>query len=243
MATDKNQNSKENPLIGLLINIILPVAILNQTTKRFGEDYAGLALLLALALPMGYGLYDYWVNAKKNYVSLFGVINVAFTGGLAVLQLEGFWFAVKEAAFPFLLGVAVIISGYLKKPFLKTMLWNPQVFDTDRVSSALTQRGEDPELGQLFSKANWFFAGSFFLSSLLNFLLAVRVFQKIDSSLPPGLQKQMLNEQIAQMTWQGYVVIALPLMVLMMALMWYIVRSIQQKSGLKLEQIFKDSQG
>ncbi|MEK6554204.1 MAG: VC0807 family protein [Bdellovibrionota bacterium] len=235
------QNKPENPFVGLLFNIVLPVMILNQVTKRFGEANAGLALVLALALPIGYGLYDYFANSRKNYVSLFGVVNVAFTGGLAVLKLEGIWFAVKEAAFPLLLGIAVIISGLINKPFVKTMLWNPQVFDIDRIERAIFAKNGDPKLTTLFKTSNWVFALSFFLSSLLNFVLANRIFTRIDESLSETTKQQVLNDQIAQMTWQGYIVIALPLMILMMGLMWFIIRSIRKESGLTFEEIFKDS--
>ena len=237
------QIKPENPFVGLLFNIVLPVMILNQATKRFGEANAGLALLLALALPIGYGLYDYFANSRKNYVSLFGVVNVAFTGGLAVLKLEGIWFAVKEAAFPFLLGMAVIISGLMKKPFVKTMLWNPQVFDIDKIENAISAKSGDPKLTALFDRANWIFAASFFISSFLNFFLAVRIFTKIDPSLGESAKQQILNDQIAQMTWQGYIVIAIPLMLLMMGLMYFIIRSIRKESDLTFEEIFKDSQG
>lgn len=240
LSKDMSKNQKpENPFIGLLFNILLPVVILNQIPKKLGDGYELHALFISLALPIGYGLFDYFKNSRKNYVSLLGVVNVAFTGGLALLKLEGIWFAVKEAAFPFLLGIAVLISGLLRKPFVKTMLWNPQVFDTERISKALVQNQKDPDMSTLFNNANIFFSFSFFISSLLNFLLANHIFKEIDQALPESNRQQILNEQIAQMTWQGYVVIALPLMALMMGLLWYVVKSIQKETGLTFEEIFK----
>lgn len=234
----KNQ---ENPLGGLLFNIILPVAILNQGTKRFGPENALWALAIALALPIGYGLYDYFTNHKKNYVSLLGIVNVGITGGLAMMQLEGFWFAVKEAFFPFIIGVAIAISGFINKPFLKSVLWNPQVFDTEKIESALAANGKSDRLPALFVRANWVFAISFFISSFLNFVLAIRIFEKIPEGVDSATRQGLLNEQIAQMTWKGYIVIAFPLMFLMMALIWYVVREIRRDSGLTFEQIFKES--
>lgn len=232
---------QENPLIGLMFNIILPVAILNQGTKRLGPEYALPALALALALPIGYGLYDYFTNHKKNYVSLLGIINVGITGGLAMMQLEGFWFAVKEAFFPFIIGVAIAISGLMRKPFLKSVLWNPQVFDTEKIETTLAAQNRSESLPLLFLRANWVFAGSFFISSFLNFVLAVRIFAKIPDNVDQVTRQAMLNEQIAQMTWKGYVVIAFPLMFLMMGLIWYVVREIRRESGLTFEEIFKES--
>lgn len=50
--------SNENPFINLLFNVILPVMVLNQLSKRAGPDGPTIALVAALAIPLGYGAYD-----------------------------------------------------------------------------------------------------------------------------------------------------------------------------------------
>lgn len=237
----QQQTQAENPFVNLLFNVLLPVIILNQLSKRLGPDGPTIALIVALAIPLGYGAYDLVQNKRKNWFSVFGLVNVAFTGGLALMELEGFWFALKEAAFPLLIGIGVLISHVMGEPFFKKMFWNPAVFDVPRIMERLSEKQVDPQqINTLFRRGNLIFAGSFFISSALNFILAIRIFKKIDSTLSPEARKTILNEQIAQMTWQGYVVIALPLMVLMMGLIFYLVRELRLMTGLTTEEIFKD---
>ncbi|MFN3161931.1 MAG: VC0807 family protein [Pseudohongiellaceae bacterium] len=90
----------ENPWVNILFNIIIPVIILNQLTRRLDENGPVIALVVALLFPLGYGIYDYLTRGKKNWLSLLGLVNVSFTGGMGLFQLEGIWFAIKEASFP-----------------------------------------------------------------------------------------------------------------------------------------------
>jgi hypothetical protein len=108
----KNSTRRENPFVNIAFNILLPVVILQQVSKRLGDQGPLIALILALAFPIGYGAWDYLKNRHKNYVSLFGLASVIFTGGFALMHLEGIWFAVKEAAFPGLMAIGVAISAY-----------------------------------------------------------------------------------------------------------------------------------
>ena len=101
---------QENPFWNFLFNIIIPIAILNNSDK-FGDNGPLIALVLALAFPIGYSVRDIIVSGKPNMIAILGLLNVVFTGGLALLEVEGIWFAVKEAAFPAVIGVAVSSFG------------------------------------------------------------------------------------------------------------------------------------
>ena len=119
---------QENSWMNLIFNIILPVLILNKLTKYLGPLNA---LLLALAFPLCYGIYDLIKRKKVNAFSALGLINVSVTGGLALLGIHGFWFAVKEAAFPTLVGLFVFGSAFSKKPFIESIFLNPGVMKVD----------------------------------------------------------------------------------------------------------------
>jgi hypothetical protein len=236
-----NQPQAENPFVNLIFNVLLPVMILNQLTKHLGPEGPTIALVVALAIPLSYGAYDLVKNNRKNWLSFFGLVNVGFTGGLALFELEGMWFALKEAAFPLAIGVGVLISHAMGAPFFKKLFWNPAVFDVTKINESMSGHpNADARIDSLFRRGNLIFAGSFFISSALNFFLADRIFKKIDATLTPEARKTILNEQIAQMTWQGYVVIALPLMLLMMGLIFYLVHELRKMTGLSTEEIFKD---
>jgi hypothetical protein len=234
--------AKENTLLNIIFNIVLPVAILNQFSKRFGDSGPLIGLLIALAIPFCYGTFEYIKNRKHNWMSILGLVNILLTGGFALIKLEGLWFAVKEALFPFIIGVAVMVSALTQKPLFKLMIWNPTILNTEKVILAITEKNNILQLNQLFKKTTYFFSISFFISAALNFILAVRIFLPIDQALTETQKSIVLNEQIAAMTWQGYVVIALPLMVLMMLLLWYTMRQLQKLSGLQLDELMAANQ-
>lgn len=231
------QSKQESPLLNLLFNIVLPVIILNQVSKRFGDDGPLLALILGLALPIGYGFYDYIKRKKHNYISALGVANVAVTGGFALMELEGLWFAVKEAFFPLIIGLAVLVGNHFGKSVLQAMFWNENVLRIQKIDEIIKQANRDSELKNVFYKSTNWFAASFFLSSFLNFVLASRIFLPIDPNQPSTVRQELLNGQIAQMTWLGYVVIALPMMVIMGLILWYIVSRLKALTGLKIEEL------
>ena len=99
----------ENPWISLLINIAIPAVIL---MKASGEDRLGpvYGLLVALAFPLAYGLTDLYRRRKVNFISALGVVSILLTGGIGLLQLDPRWIAVKEAAVPLVIGLAVVLS-------------------------------------------------------------------------------------------------------------------------------------
>ena len=81
------------------------------------------------------------------------------------------------------------------------------------------------------------FSGTFFLSAMLNFYLAIRVFKEIPFDISEKEKAEMLNTQIADMTWMGYVVIALPLMVITTSLFYYCLRSLSRLTHLSLNEL------
>lgn len=238
----KDQQKQENPLLNLLFNIALPVVILNKASKMFGESGPLLALLLALSLPIAYGIYDYIIRKKMNAISALGVLNVAFTGGFALLTLEGHWFAVKEASFPLLIGMAVLVTNFWGRPFLQTIFWNESVFRLKIIEQKIAENNTTEEFKKLFKNATYFFAFTFLFSATANYLLAMQIFSSIDPALPALEKSQLLNNQIADMTWRGYIVIALPMTVFTGLLLWYMVSKLKKLTGLNLEQILNQGE-
>lgn len=200
----------ENPLLNILINILLPVVILNKASQYFDPK---VTLAIALAFPLVYGIQDYIRRQHKNYVSLLGILNILLTGGLAVMKLQGIWFAVKEASLPLALGLMVLISHWTKNPAAKMIFCNPQVMNLELIEERLTLFNRNHEFMALLKRTTLWLSLSFLISAILNFVIAYRIFVDIDSTLEPLAREQILNEQIAKMTWMGFAVIAAPLMI------------------------------
>ncbi|MDB3926274.1 MFS transporter, partial [Porticoccaceae bacterium] len=138
----------------------------------------------------------------------------------------------KEASIPGILGIATLLSLKTSQPLIHTLLLNESVFDVKRINQGLTDNQSHSQFNQLLINASWILAGSFFLSSILNYLLAVIIL-----TADPGTVS--FNEQLGKMTALSFPVIALPAMAVMMGNLFYLFRGIKRLTGLDLEFIVK----
>ncbi len=230
---------KENPLINLLANILIPVFILNKTSLFPGENKAFWALLAALIFPLTYGLWDFFKNSKTNYFSILGIANTLITGLLAVFQLDGFWFAIKEAAMPAILGIGVYISTIKNKPFFKTFISMSGFLKMDLIEAKAFEQNKTTQVHNSYIKANNFFAASFFLSSILNFVLALYIFSPAPLKASDEDKAIILNSQISQMTWLGMVAIGLPMMIFLAFTLFQLFKDLKKHTGLSQEELIK----
>ena len=227
----KKEHKAENLLVNLLFNIIIPTVIL---TKLSGDDYLGTTsgILVALAFPIGYGIRDAVKSRKLNLFSALGVISIFLTGGISLLGLSPQYLAIKEAAVPAIFGLATVISLRTPYPLVKTFIYNDTILDTETIASELDKRGNRMPFEQRLRNASWLVAGSFFLSSALNYILAITIV----TSAPGTVE---YNEQLGKMTALSFPVIALPATVVMMGAMFYLFHGITRLSGLSLEDVIR----
>jgi len=223
---------KESFLANLVMNIIIPTLIL---TKLSGEQHLGptLGLVVALAFPLGYGLRDFISNRKINFFSALGIVSVLLTGGISLLHLPTRYFAIKEAAIPGLLGIATLISMKTRFPLVRSFIYNDKLIKVAKIDAALDERQNHPLFERTLFNASLLIAGSFFLSSLLNYVLA-----KIIMVSEPGTEA--FNEELGKMTALSYPVIALPMMLILIATLFYVFRSIRLLTGLGMEDVIND---
>lgn len=222
---------RESALLSLGVNIAIPAVIL---MKLSGEETLGPvgSLLLALAFPLGYGVWDFHRRREWNFISVLGFVSVLLTGGIGLLQLDPKWIAVKEAAVPGVIGVGVLLSLYTRYPIVRTFLYNDKIIRVAEVDAALAERGNHTAFERTLVHASWMLAASFFLSSLLNFVLAKLIVQS-----QPGTTA--FNEELGRMTALSYPVIVIPSMAIMIIAMWYLFSRIRGLTGMDLEQILK----
>lgn len=222
---------KENLFINLACNLAIPFFVLS---KLSGETRLGpvWALVLALAFPLGYFVHDFYQRRQANFIAILGFVGVLLTGGFALLHLDSFWFAVKEAAVPLAIGAVLLLSAGTKRPLIRTFLYNDQLIDTAAVDAALAVRDNRPGFNRLMRQSTHLVAASFLVSALLNFTLASWLL-----IAPPGTEE--FNAQIARMNVLSWVVIIPPSMGMMMFALWRLLNGIKRLTGLPLDAIFK----
>jgi intracellular septation protein A len=226
-----NETARQNPLIELLITLIMPSFILMKLSGP--EDLGALnALLLALAFPFFRGAWSLFFNRKVNMLAVLGLCSILLTGSIGVLQLDPQWLAIKEAAIPGLIGLAVVVSAFTGKPLIRMLLLSPALLNVERIQENLQQRGNIPAFEVRLRSATWMLGGSFLFSSVMNYFLATWIVTS-----PAGTQA--FNEELGRMNLLSYPVIALPSMLIMLALFYYLTRTLDQLAGLKLTEALK----
>ncbi|AJR05774.1 MFS transporter [Photobacterium gaetbulicola] len=225
---------KASPLNDLIFNVIVPSVVL---MKLSGDEYLGSvgALLVALAFPVVLGGYELIKYKKFNFISLLGFISVLLTGGIGLLQLDPKWLAVKEALIPGLIGVAVFVSTFTKYPVVSKMLFNDTVLNLPLINQKLNEFGRKSDFDRRLLTSNYLFAGTFVFSSVMNYVLA-----KMIVTSPAGTQA--FNEELGRLTLVSYPAIAIPSMLMMMGIFFYMWRQIRQMTHLETADILKTEQ-
>ncbi len=227
--TDAPKKKQESLLANILLNIVIPTVIL---TKLSSADYLGpkWAIVVALAFPIAYGLYDFRGSRKINIFSALGVISIFLTGGISLLELDAQYIAIKEAAIPGIIGLATLISTRTRFPLVKTFLYNDKVLQIEKVDAALEEYGTEKEFQKTLQNASYLVATSFFLSSALNYGLAKYLLVS-----PPGTEAY--TAELGKMTALSFPVIAVPATMVMMCALYYLFSNIRKLTHLDLEDI------
>ncbi len=223
---------RENLLLNIIFNVALPTMILSwgSSEKWLGPTWG---LVVALLFPTSYGIMDFVKRRKCNFISIIGFSSVLITGGFALMQLNAFWFSIKEAAIPAIIGGAVLASMRSKMPLVREFLYNPQIMNIERIEQALDARNTHSQFAALIRGASRLLALSFFISAVLNYFLARYLLVS-----PPGTEA--FNGDLAKMQLWSWHVIVVPSMGMMMFALWRFIKGLMSATGLKLEELLNE---
>lgn len=210
-------------MLNLLFTVVIPVIIFT----RFGSLQG---FLVALAFPLGFGLYEIVKKRKISWQAGLGLFSILLTGGFKILELPPEWVAWKEGSVPFVLAMAILVSAWIGRPLARLFL--DQVLDRDAIEAALAERGNHDEYERRTSIATYLLAGTFLLSATLNFVLA-----KVIVTSDPSTAAY--NKEIGRMTALSFPVITVPVMIAMTITIIYIMVTVSRLTGLEAESVLK----
>ena len=221
---------KPNPLFEILFNVFIPSFIL---MKFSGDEHLGtaMALVVALLFPIIYGGMDLVRNKKFSFISALGFISVLLTGGIGLLELDTRWLALKEALIPGLIGLAVLGSTFTRYPLMQKLVLNDTVLNLALINQRLKENGKTDAFERCLMSSNYLFASTFAFSSAMNYFLATWIVTS-----PSGTAA--FNEELGKMTLYSYPMIAIPSMLMMFGIFYYIWRQVRAMTSLETEQIF-----
>lgn len=224
-----SKGKNENPLLSLLTSIIIPAVILS---KFANEEYLGVVpgFIIALAFPVGQGLYEIIKTRKPGFISIIGLASIFLTGIIGILQLPTEWLAFKEASVPLLIGMAVVLSLKTRYPLVKKLFFNDSLLDMERIGKILDEKNARGAMEKTLKISTYMIGGSFLLSAVLNFILA-----KVIVTSPSGTEA--FNAELGRLTALSYPVIALPSTIVMCIALWYLFAKLKKLTGLEYEEL------
>lgn len=248
--------AQEHPLANILINVLIPVLALSLLSKDPAiQEMLGKAvkpwhigplkaLIIALAFPICYGLWFFAKTKKMNFFSGLGLLSVLLTGGLTlflwnkdgtVKEHAAVLFGLKEASIPFVLGIAIIASHWSKTPLLRTFLYTDSIFDINKIEGKVRELGVEIDYRKVLLNATLLFAASFFVSTLLNFGMAMYFLGDLDHAAPDAMSE--FNAKVAKVTGWGFLVIGVPIMVFLLLTLKRLLNGLRGITGFNDEEL------
>lgn len=218
--------SPPNPLIEIVLTIILPSLVMDQFSKPESLGPLG-SLIVGLMFPVGFGLWCWWTKAGWNLFSILGFVTVLLSGGLGLLKLDAFWFAVKESAMPVILGLAFPISHRLGKPLINAIIMQPQLINLKSLHAALDTKEKKNAFDRVLFRASWGMGLGMIASSVGNFFLALYL---LNDKMPGS---EAFVKGISKLNWAGVLIIGVPLMIVIVFVFVWLIRHIQRITGLE----------
>ena len=248
-TTSKADPPQENPFANIIINVLAPVLILSYLSKEGDEFYhvgPMWAMFVALAIPIGYGLWHYLKYRRMNVFSLVGLFSVVLTGAITIYLWSGgprvrenaaLLFGIKEAVQPLVLGSLLLITHKMSKPLFNVFLYNDTIFNISHIDATIAERGLKADHKKLLWKATLLFCGAFLISSAGNLGLAFYFLGDLDPMSTDW--RELYNNDVAKITGWGFVVIGVPIIVVGGLILWYLVTGLKRLTGLETEMILQ----
>lgn len=227
--SNPNTKTKENPLLNILFSIVIPAIILSKfsTPEKLGVIPG---FLIALAFPIGMSLYELIVQKKVSFIAILGFVSILLTGIIGILEIPTQWLAVKEAAVPLLIGIAIFVSQYTKYPLIEKIIYNDKLLKLSLIEEKLNISGQTSRVKKYLQNATYMVSASFLLSAILNFCLTKYIVVS-----PAGTEA--FNQELGKLTALSYPVIALPSTLVMVSALWYLVNRLSKATGLSMEEM------
>ncbi|MGJ8674198.1 VC0807 family protein [Rubritalea sp.] len=237
---------EENPLINIIVNVLLPTIILSKLSKEGEAVYQlgpSLAMVVALALPLGYGIWHWAKHKKFNIFSCVGLGAILLTGLITIFLWKSpeakphvaLIFGLKEAIQPLILGSLFIITRRSSSPLFRTFIYNDTIFDVKRIEQSVAEKQQISEYEGLIWKCTLLFFGSFCVSAVLNLGLSFYFLHDLEASNPDW--RTVYNEQVGRITFWGFLVIGAPLMIVAFYILYTMVNGLEKLTGLDRETL------
>ena len=243
-------DSGKKSLINVLLSVLAPVLILEKCSGSGGAWYdwgTMWALVVALSLPIGCGIYSVVSQRRVEPLAVFGLLGTLLTGVVSMYANSGageairpdtpWWYAGKELMVATMLAGAVLVTARGRSSLLRAFVYSEALYDIPLIEQKVQELGCTDDYRRLELQGSRLMAASLLGSGLANFGLSLYFLLPV-LKLPAADQALAYNQAVGGMHWWGFVVIGVPLMVTLVAVMRFLARRLQALTGLPSDRIF-----
>ncbi|MEZ4240245.1 MAG: VC0807 family protein [Myxococcota bacterium] len=213
--------------IELACTVGAPTIVLIFGTRHLGPV---LALIVALAFPLGFAVASLVREGKPSALSVLSLVSVLLTGGVGLLALDPRWFALKEALIPAAFGVVIIGSAQTRSSAVGVVL--DRLLDPERTAAALARSGGGRRYDEVTRNATRVLGLLTIASGVASFVLA-----RWMVSAPAGTEA--FNGQLGSYTFWSFVVVSLPVMGLSFLLLQRALTALEAALGEPLDGLLR----
>ncbi|MDR3143488.1 MAG: hypothetical protein LBT57_01375 [Puniceicoccales bacterium] len=226
------RNKSAKSLLDLFWNIFLPAILMTWLDEWTGCSPI-CALGVALMLPLGLGLKEFFERRRCNLISAIGLLDVLLTGGIGFLQLPKDWIAVKESFVPAILGLLVLLTLKTSRPFFQIIMEQHFIFNERIIEQASSDESSKVSWDRLMRRGTWLLFLPFLLSAILNFILA-RYFICSETGTAA------FNKEMGRFLVLGHTFIILPCFLMLLMTFIHVAKEICRITGSSLSDLFDD---
>lgn len=243
-------DSGKKSLINVLLSVLAPVLILEKCSGSGGAWYdwgTVWALVVALSLPIGCGVYSVVSQRRVEPLAVFGLLGTLLTGVVSMYANSGsgeairpdtpWWYAGKELMVATMLAGAVLVTARGRSSLLRAFVYSEALYDIPLIEQKVQELGCTDDYRRLELQGSRLMAASLLGSGLANFGLSLYFLLPV-LQLPAADQALAYNQAVGGMHWWGFVVIGVPLMATLVAVMRFLARRLQALTGLPADRIF-----
>ncbi len=215
--------------IQFIVSFIIPTAILLglSNESRLGPI---MAMALALLFPVAYELYSLARRRKPSTLSLVAIGGIILTGAVTLLGLSENWLALRRSAIYFVTALVLAGSVIAKRPLIDMAL--KYMLDMDRVRAQAAKRDMSVQLQKHIDISTYALIIFLFVIGVSSYVLTLIVI-----TAPP--ETAQFNSEYVRLRVIGLPATTLPLFVGLIAIMMYLLASIEKLTGLNAEELIR----
>ena len=225
----KPREAHPSTAIQFIVSFVLPTILLLRFS---GNDQLGpaMAMVIALLFPVAYELYSLARRHKTSALSLIAIGGIVLTGAVTLLGLSENWLALRRSAIYFVAAFVLVGSILAKRPLIDMAL--KYMLDMERVRVQAAKRDTSVQLQKHIDISTYALIIFLFVIGVSSYILTLIVI----TAAPETAQ---FNSEYVRLRVISLPATTLPLFVGLIAIMMYLLASIEKLTGLSAEELIR----